>query len=153
MLRITIEIENPRTRSRRMIASGMIGNQARAELSDYIVVLNEAFGRFKEQQAGAVMQYPRFGASVWDLVARALVATLYGSEILPERPATVSSRVPVRKTPDGLTYVRLTDIPEPARAAFEYNLDSNASACPVIEGEPREIAYSWDLTSFLSGSR
>lgn len=153
MLRITVEIEHPLSHSRRVIASGMIGNHASAELSDYIVVLNEAYGRLKDQQCGAVKQYPRFSASVWDLVARAIVTTLYGSETLPERPASVSSRVPVHKTSDGLPYVRLAEIPEPARSAFEYNMDSNASTCPIIEGEPRDIAYSWDLKAFLEGAR
>lgn len=153
MLRITVEIENPVTRKRRLLASGAIGNQGGGEMSDYVVALNEIVGSFTDRCSAEVKQYPRFATSVWDLVARSILTALYGSETLPERPVRVSLRVPVQQTPGGLRYVRIIDLPYPAANAFDHYLNTQPCSRPIIEDESFEIAYFGDLTDFLDGSR
>jgi hypothetical protein len=46
--------------------------------------------------------------------------------------------------------VRLADIPEPHRSAFDWAL--TGSAVPVIEGEG-DLAYVWDFEAWVRGTR
>lgn len=92
-------------------------------------------------------RYPRWSASVWDLVARAICKARGGSERLPRRPAPLS--VPVHH--DGsVAYVRMSEIPEPARSAFERRMQGATQ--PVIAGE-LDVVYAWDWLDFISAGR
>jgi hypothetical protein len=58
--------------------------------------------------------------------------------------------VPIRragKTP----YIRMADIPEPARSIFRSRI--RGSTVPVVAGESGGIAYAWDWEGFLDGTR
>ena len=94
-----------------------------------------------------VRRYPRWSATVWDLVARAIAMALNGAERLPRRPRLVS--VPIH-TDGTLTYVRMGEIPEPVRSIFANRMRS--STRPVIPGE-EDCVYSWDWQVFIRGGR
>ena len=100
-----------------------------------------------EPMRSTVRRYPRWAATVWDLVARATASALSGRERLPRRPTPLN--VPIQragKTP----YVRMSDIPEPARSNFDRHMIGSAS--PVIEGES-DCVYAWDWLRFVGESR
>ena len=92
-----------------------------------------------------VNSYPRWASSVWDLVARCLAAALnQGREELPPRPA--KPEVTVRMNDAGFRYVRLDEIPEPARTFFDRTLAGS--------GIPDHgCAYALDWFDFLDGQR
>ena len=54
---------------------------------------------------------------------------------------------------DGLRYVRMREIPEPARTFFQKNMAY--STRPLIEddAQPMDCAYAWDWLDFLAGAR
>ncbi|WP_324781135.1 hypothetical protein [Thiobacillus sedimenti] len=94
-----------------------------------------------------VRRYPRWSATVWDLVGRAIASALSGRERLPRRPDPLN--VPICR--DGnVSYVRMSDIPQPARANFDQWM--TGSSVPVIEGET-ECAYAWDWLRFIGENR
>lgn len=82
----------------------------------------------------------------WDLAEHGLRVTTFGSDSLP--PA-VALDVPIRDS-GRVTYVNVTDIPEPARSAFLENL--GRSARPAIDGRLDKV-FSWDWLDFLAGQR
>ncbi len=127
------------------IATADIGRVKNGALADYQVELRENL----LESVGAiahVRNYPRWFASVWDLVSRCIVAALNGAkEELPTRPITPAVPVHVRKS-DGMRYVRFDEIPEPARTFFGHNLDG--SSIPA-----HDCAYEHDWKDFLNGYR
>jgi hypothetical protein len=150
MLRVTVELwPGGRESGKRVIATADIGRIADGEHADYEARLSETFiGKIGEP--GRVRAYPRWSASVWDLVARALASALNGGrEELPLRPTL--PEVQMHTTPDGTNYVRLREIPEPARMHFARRLEG--STCPYVDEdpEPRDCAYWHDWLGFLHG--
>lgn len=114
MLKITVELwPGGRESGRRTIATAFIVNVRGGALADYEV-------QFREETLGDVGEasvvpraYPRWSATVWDLVARSIsVALNGGNEKLPGRPQL--PEVPVHES-SGLQYVRFREIPEPTR--------------------------------------
>jgi len=148
MLRVTVELlPSGRESGKRVLATAVIartGGVGPTPEQDYVIRITAEGGA---QHAGAVKKYPRWSASIFDLVARAIVSALTGAERLPRRPRLL--RIPVYE--DGDTrYVKLSDIPEPARSAFESRL--LGSTCPVIDGIA-DAAYAHDWQDFLAGRR
>lgn len=94
--------------------------------------------------------YPRFASTIWDLVARAVAVALTGKEELLPRPQQLD--VPIHAA-GNTTYVRLREIPEPARSLFKNRIAF--STRPLIEEDPQpmDCAYSWDWRDFLAGGR
>lgn len=82
---------------------------------------------------------------MWDLVARCLAVALnQGREALPSRPE--KPEVTVRVNDAGFRYVRLDEIPEPARTVFDQALAGS--------GIPDHgCAYAHDWFDFLDGYR
>ncbi|MGF6902575.1 hypothetical protein [Paraburkholderia sp. GAS348] len=151
MLKVTVELwPGGRESSRRVIATANIVRIKDGALADYEVDLREdLLGEVGE--TSTLHRYPRWSASVWDLVVRSIAAALNnGDEQLPARPTP--PEVPVHES-DGLRYVRLREIPEPTRTFFRRNLAY--STRPVIEDdpEPMDCAYAWDWQDFLAGAR
>jgi hypothetical protein len=99
--------------------------------------------------AGKIGRYPRWSASIWDLVIRALSKGLYGKERLSKRPVPMCERVPIYET-EGLRYIRMDEIHEPARSMFAHRM--RHSTVPVIP-EQGECAYAHDWLDFLDGYR
>lgn len=78
--------------------------------------------------------------SVWDLVARSIAAALNdGDEQLPARPTL--PEVFVHES-DVLRYVRLREIPEPARTLFRTNLAYSTRHLIEDAPEPMDCAYA-----------
>lgn len=105
MLKIRVELwPGGRESGRRVIATADILRTKGSALADYEVELCEkALGNVG--CAAILRDYPRWSASVWDLVARSIAAALNkGDEQLPSRPTL--PEVPVHEC-DGLRYVRL----------------------------------------------
>ena len=151
MLRVTVELwPGGRESGKRVIATADIGRVRRAAFADYQVQLEEGvLGAVGD--VAYVSDYPRWSASVWDLVARSIAAALNGGqEELPPRPllpvVTVHESGTVR-------YVRLREIPEPAQTFFRQRMAH--STRPVIEEDPEPMgcAYAEDWEDFLRGRR
>lgn len=145
MLRITVELlPGGRESGKRVIATADIARVRDGALADYAVVLDDAvLGEVGER--AIVRGYPRWASSVWDLVARCLAAALnQGREGLPPRPA--QPEVTVRVNDAGFRYVRLDEIPEPARTFFDQAL--SGSGIP-----DHGCAYAHDWFDFLGGQR
>ena len=154
MLKVIIELwPGGREAGRRVIATADIGRVKDGQLADYEVELQEKLlEHIGVGEIAHVREYPRWSASVWDLVGRCIAAALNGGkEELPPRP--VLPEVPVHTSADGTPYVRMREIPEPARALFAKNMSS--STCPLIkeDEEPRGCVYAWDWQAFLEGRR
>lgn len=81
------------------------------------------------------------------LLHRCLCAVAWDVPLPPAWPQ--SPDVPVQES-DGLRYVRLADIPEPARQVFYERMQG--STAPVISHEG-VCFYAWDWQDFLEGSR
>lgn len=144
MLRVTVEIfPGGRESSRRVLATADVARVKNGALADYEIVLREDV--LGEIGTGKLDGYPRFAASVWDLVARAVAIALAGREDLPPRPHLPD--VPVHHS-GTLPYVRFSEIPEPARTLFKRNM--RLSTVPVIDEdpEPTGCAYAWDWQAF-----
>lgn len=141
MLNVTIRLMP----SGRVLGSMNIRNVAGSKLADYAVRLSAEGEGYRE---GKVHQYARFSASIWDLVARAAIKTLTGDESFPERPDELS--VPYHYTDKDLAYVRLSEIPQPARTVFRRRM--SASTRPDIE-DGQETYWAWDWEAFTQGNR
>lgn len=145
MLRVTIELlPGGRESGKRVIATADIARVSGGALADYRVTLEDAvLGEVGER--AKVNSYPRRAGSVWDLVARCLAAALnQGREELPPRPAQPA--VTVHTNDAGFRYVRLDEIPEPARTFFDQTLAGS--------GIPDHgCAYAHDWFDFLNGQR
>lgn len=144
MLRVTVELwPGGRESRKRVIATADIGRVRDGALADYEVELDEALIGVGDR--ALLRDYPRWSASVFDLVARCLAAALNcGKEELPPRPALPEVAVHVRG--DGVQYVKLSEIPEPARTFFKENLSGSG-----IPGHG--CAYAHDWYDFLEGQR
>lgn len=143
MLKITISLVPGGIGSERHLGELLIGNVSGGMNSDYRCVLKG--DDLPNPLHTTIKRYPRWSTTVWDLVARAIAKSLSGSERLPQRPHT--PKVPIHtsgKTP----YVRMSEIPEPARSVFERRMKD--STVPVIEGES-DCVYAWDWEGFISG--
>jgi len=149
MLKVAVEVVWPADiGSGRKVATAYICRLERNAVSDYAVRLIEP--PFADGQERTLHAYPRYAASVFDLVARALAVGLTGTEELPPRPQAPS--VPIHQS-GNTSYVRLREIPEPAATYFRRRIES--SGCPVIEedSEPMQCAYASDWLDFLAGRR
>ena len=101
-----------------------------------------------ENGSASLLDYPTYSTTVWDLKARAIAFALSGKEELPLRPRRLDVPVYVAgSTP----YVRLREIPEPARSMFQKRI--TYSTRPLIEEDPMpmDCVYSWDWFDFLAG--
>lgn len=148
MLRVTVEwVPGGRETGKRTLAIAEIGNVSGGAEPNYEIRLEED-GR--PAGSGVLRGYPRWSSSIWDLVARSIAQALTGAEALPPRPTLV--QVPIR-TSGNVSYVCLSDIPEPARTEFKQRMDG--STAPLVEEapEPWNCAYAWDWTDFLRGRR
>jgi hypothetical protein len=150
MLKVTVEIwPGGSERARREIASAVIARVKNGVMADYAVRLWEVeLGEVGTDQT--VYSYSRWSSSVWDLVARCVVAVLSdGAESLPARRTL--PEVVVRES-NGVQYVRLSEIAEPARTHFQRRIE--CAPCPAIEHDfdPRGFAYASDWNDFLNGS-
>ncbi|SOF00981.1 hypothetical protein SAMN05446635_9061 [Burkholderia sp. OK233] len=145
MLRVTIELlPGGRESGKRVIATADIARVSGGALADYRVALEDAV--LGEVGGRAIVRsYPRWASSVWNLVVRCLAAALNeGREELPPRPA--KPEVAVRMNDAGYRYVRLDEIPEPARTFFDQTLAGS--------GIPDHgCAYAHDWFDFLNGQR
>jgi len=145
MLKITVSLVPGGVGTERKLGELHISNVAGGALADYQCVF---YGDDLPGPAHArVRRYPRWSASVWDLVGRAIAQSLSGRERLPRRPDPIT--VPIHADCD-LTYVRMCEIPEPARSAFERHM--RWSTVPVISGQG-DCAYSWDWQAFIGRGR
>ncbi len=150
MLCITVELlPNGSEKGRRELARALVSNVKMGNRSSYRCRVSEI--GVDGAKVAELRDYPRWAApSIWDLVLRAIAVTLTGKEELPARPRPIE--VPVFKT-DTISYVRLRDIPEPARTAFIENM--RGSTCPLVEGEadPFGCVYAWDWEAWINGQR
>jgi hypothetical protein len=121
MLKITVSLVPGGVGTERKLGELHIGNVGGGALADYECVLygDDLPGLVRAR----VRRYPRWSASVWDLVGRAIAIaqSLSGQERLPRRPAPVS--VPIHA--DGnLTYVRMRGVlyrlARPERRPLQY---------------------------------
>jgi hypothetical protein len=154
MLKVIVELwPGGRESGKRVIATADIARVKNGVFADYEVELHEAL--LEDTGVGEIADmraYPRWAASVWDLVGRCIAAALNnGREELPPRP--VLPEVPVHTSAEGTRYVRLREIPEPSRTLFMKNL--YGSTCPLVteDLEPRNCAYAHDWQAFLEGCR
>ncbi|WP_231892069.1 hypothetical protein [Burkholderia sp. MSMB1589WGS] len=148
MLRVTVELwPDGRESGRRVIATADIGRVADGVHADYEARLTES--PIGSVGTGHVRAYPRWSASIWDLVARSIAAALGGNaDEMPPRPALPD--VPVHIS-DGLRYVRLREIPEPARTFFRRRIEGSTRPVIADDPEPMDCAYVWDWEGFLGG--
>lgn len=145
MLRVTVELwPGGRERGKRTIATADIGRVRDGALANYEVELTETLIGDVGDTA-LICDYPRWSASVFDLVARCLAAALNnGAEELPPRPVMPEVTVHVRD--DDVQYVKLSEIPEPVKTFFKKNI--NGSGIPG-----HGCAYAHDWHDFLEGQR
>lgn len=145
MLKITVSLVPGGVGPERRLGELHIANVGGGARADYRCTL---FGSdLPAPVQVSLTRYPRWSASVWDLAARAICKSLGGSERLPRRPAPLS--VPVHH--DGsVAYVRMSEIPEPARSAFDRRM--LGATVPAIPGE-KDCVYAWDWESFISPGR
>ena len=145
MLKITVSLIPGGVGSEHKLGELHIANVGGAAHADYECVLIS--DDLPEPVRATVQRYPRWSATVWDLVARAIATALNDRERLPRRPSLVS--VPIHM--DGtLAYVRMAEIPEPVRSIFERRMFG--STVPVIDGE-KDCVYAWDWQAFICRGR
>jgi hypothetical protein len=145
MLKVTLSIVPGGTGPERQLGELQIINVGGGRVANYRCVL--VGEDLPHHLVTHVERYPRWSAPTWDLVARAISTALRGQERLPRRPSPL--QVPVRTDPDsGRTYVRVSDIPEPARTAFSRWI--TGSDGPVVDGEAvGDCVYAWDWSRFI----
>lgn len=152
MIRVTVEIWPGGFESaRRVLATADIGRTKDGPLADYEVTLSEDLVGVVGQSA-RVLNYPRWSRSIWDLIARCIAAGLNGgNEELPARPETL--KVPIHIAAGNCRYVRLREIPEPARLFFQRNIANSGRPMVADDPEPTDCAWAHDWTDFLEGRR
>jgi hypothetical protein len=151
MLRVTVSLWPCGDESRqRELLHADIGNVGGGASANYCVALVDETG---ERRDARLDDYPRWSASLWDLVIRAAARAAYGEEALPARPVPISERVPVHQTANGLNYVRVRDIPEPVRSVFCERMANSTRPLVDEDPDPFDCVYAWDWHSFLEGSR
>lgn len=130
MLKITVSIIPHGIGPERQLGELRIANVGGGRIADYRCTLSGE--GLPQPLVSEVRHYPRWAEPIWDLVARAICKTLAERERLPRRPAPL--QVPVLSDPSsGISYVRVSDMPEPARS--EFLQWATGSSGPVIEGE------------------
>ncbi len=145
MLRVSVELwPGGQKQGSTLLAVADIERTRSGVRSDYSVELFEDV--VHRRWSGAVENYPRWSASVWDLVARSITSALSGSEAMPKRPIQVVA--PVHRF-EGISFVRLQEIPQPARRFFEQSIQGKTR--PVISGVSDPCACAWDWVDFLNG--
>ena len=152
MLRVTVELwPNGEEQSKSRIATASIGRVRDDSFADYMVSLEKApLGPVGD--AALVLSYPRRGASVWDLVGRCIAAALNGGrEELPRRRTL--PQVPIHTVGGSPGYVRLHEIPEPARSFFERRLASAGIPLRADDPDPAGCAWAHDRADFIEGLR
>jgi hypothetical protein len=150
MLRVTVALwPGGRESGCRTLATADIGRVKSGAIADYQVELRDEI--LGDIGTAIVREYPRYAAPVWDLVARGIAIALAGEERLPTRPQLPD--VPIHQSGNNTPFVRIREIPEPARTLFRKNM--RFSTRPVIEddAEPMDCAYAWDWDAFLAGTR
>ena len=149
MLRITIELlPVGREARRRTIAVAELGRTHGKRLGTYHMRLNEEpFGLVGQ---AVLSDYPRYAASIWDLVARGIAVALTGREELPSRPTVPDVLV---HHVGNVPYVRKSEIPEPARTLFWRNMENSSRPLVESDAQPEGCAYLRDWEDFLDGSR
>lgn len=149
MLRITIELlPGGREGARRTIAVAELGRIRGKRLGTYHMTLNEEpFGQVGQ---AVLSDYPRYAASIWDLVARGIAVVLTGKEELPRRPTVPD--VPIHHV-GKVPYVRKSEIPEPARTFFWRSMENSSRPLIESDADPENCAYHWDWEDFLDGRR
>ena len=149
MLKITVELlPDGRESGSRVLATAKIGRVRSGSLADYRVELSEEpHGKI----CAFLDDYPRFATTIWDLIARAVAVALTGTEELPPRPQQLN--VPVRTSSGNTPFVRLREIPEPARSLFQKRIAHSTRPLVDEDPEPWDCAYSWDWLDFLAGGR
>ena len=152
MLRVTVELlPGGDEARRRVLGTATFENVSGDEIADYDVHVTS--DDLEGGRHAVLKRYPRRASSVWYLVLRGICRTLTLQERLPKRPQPLSKIVPVRTSKTGIPYVRMRNIPEPARTAFARNMAY--STCPLIEEEadPMGCVYAWDFHEWLAGQR
>lgn len=145
MLRVTVElVPHGRDSLSTVLVSGTISQIRGGALADYRVDLQDDVAG--SLGVGAVHQYPRFGATVWDLVAKAIAVGLTGVEELPPRPQPLD--IPVYRAGD-VEYVRIWDLPEPVQTIFRCRLARMTQPVIASELDPSDCAYAADWHRFL----
>lgn len=149
MLRVTVELwPGGRESGSRVLATAKIGRVKNGALADYRVELHEDV---QGQIGTAVLHdYPRYASTLWDLVARAAAVALTGKEELPPRPQQLD--VPIHAV-GNTSYVRIREIPEPARSLFQKRIAFSTRPLIDEDPEPMDCAYAWDWCDFLDGGR
>ncbi|USU18911.1 hypothetical protein [Paraburkholderia fungorum] len=149
MLRVTVELwPDGRESGKRVIATADIGRIADGALADYEARLSE--DGLGSVGIGYVRAYPRWSSTIWDLVARSICAALGGNaDELPPRP--VQPDVPMHTTLEGTRYVRLREIPEPARTHFFRRIENKTRPLIDEDPEPEDCAYWHDWLYFVRG--
>lgn len=105
----------------------------------------------KDNRTGELKNYPRWSASIWDLVARSLQRTLRTNpkqQSMGAFPQSIADVVPVFKS-EGMSYVRFQDMPDFVRPHFEKFMDHKTAPLVEEEADPRGCAFVWDWHSFL----
>lgn len=161
MLRVTIEIlPGGRESSARTLSVAHIWNKGSSRKGAHYGVRlgSEAPGIDHNAQAydkdnltGELRHYPRWSASIWDLVARSLQRTLRTSpqqQSMGSFPQAISDVVPVFKS-GNLSYVRFQDMPDFVRPHFEKFMAYKTAPLVEEEDDPRGCAFVWDWHSFL----
>jgi len=154
MLRVTVELwPGGRERAKRVIATADIARIRDGARADYEVRLAEdLLDGVGVGELATVADYPRWSATVWDLVARCIAASLNGGrEELPSRPVT--PEVPVHGSLSGTRYVRLREIAEPTRTFFAHNISRSSRPEVIDDPFPMDCAYVHDWEDFLQGRR
>ncbi len=146
MLRITVELlPNGSAEGLRVIAVGEIARTGGGAAADYRASFEEDL--LPDAMTGEVREYPRWSASIWDLVARSVCAALSGGEGLPPRPTVPN--VPIhRSSASDISYVRLREIPEPARTFFADNIRHSTVPRILEDPLPMDCAFAWDWEDF-----
>lgn len=145
MLKVTVSLIPGGVGPEQKLGELHISNVSGGSISDYTCELHAS--DLPAPIHAAIHRYPRWSSSVWDLVGRAIATALAGRERLPRRPTAL--RVPIHS--DGAcAYVRMSEIPEPARSAFEHRM--RGAAVPVVEGES-DCVYAWNWRYFIEGPR
>ena len=153
MIKVTIELLPNGDKSRaRTLGKAFIGRvSGRGEMATYQVIVSgtDIMGDCRT----TIADYPRNSSSVWDLVLRSVTKALTFKERLPRRPSALSKLVPIRIDSSGTKYVRISDIPEPARTLFSANMFGSTIPCIKSDPDPSGVAHAFDWTDWLAGSR
>lgn len=161
MLRVTVELlPGGREHAARTLSVAHIWNEGRSKKGAHYGIRlgrempdidHNAQAYDKDNLTGKLRHYPRWSASIWDLVARSLQRTLRTNskqQSMGAFPQAIAELVPVLKSGD-IPYVRFQDMPDFVRPHFQKFMGHQT--VPIIEEEddPHGCAYAWDWNNFL----